>query len=313
MISAILLLAGSITVSLEPQVEIVGPELTLERVATVTTDDPAIRERLANLSLGYAPSPGYSRLLRRENIESAVRTAFPDATVSIEGASAVRVMPKVETLPATRVEAEARAALERAFAGEDFNLVLTGSILDRQIPVGNSPVSLEVDLGGRAPQVGPNSVPVRVILDGETYGTVWTNWRAEVWRQVPVLKQPVAMKGQLSNALVEWQRRKLVSATNELPPTRDLIESGVARRALQAGEVLRAVDIERRLLVHNGDTVILEVRNGNVRARIPVVARQDGHLGARIRVESSENGREFNAVIIDRDLVRIELGAPSAN
>ncbi|HKX46478.1 MAG TPA: hypothetical protein VJP77_07230, partial [Planctomycetota bacterium] len=94
-IAAALLLAG-VTVVLPPEATITGASIRLGDVAVVRSDDAAEAARFADFDLGFAPSPGFSRLLEDRWIGDRLHAAWPEVTIEFHGARAVRVWPRVE-------------------------------------------------------------------------------------------------------------------------------------------------------------------------------------------------------------------------
>ena len=85
-----LLLAG-VTVSLPMEADVHGTEILLGDVATISGEDAAEVSAVEGLSLGYAPAPGYSRLLQRHRLEQLVDRKLPDVVIAFRGEPACRV------------------------------------------------------------------------------------------------------------------------------------------------------------------------------------------------------------------------------
>jgi hypothetical protein len=179
------LLAG-LTVTLPAQAQVRGAEIELGELGELASLDRDMLARARAVAFGYAPAPGFTRVLTAERVRAELARALPEVSVRVLGESTCRVQSEVEELASDVVEGAARLELRRAFAG----LEATFTPLDR-IPSLDLPRGLEgSELRARVP-AGPRTsgklgVPVEVWLDGQCYRTLWTNWRVDVWETRPV-------------------------------------------------------------------------------------------------------------------------------
>ena len=69
MIAAMLL--GGVTVVLPAESTVRGTEVSLGEIAQVSGSDAAQVERVRAVDLGYSPTPGYSRVVKRDRVVPA--------------------------------------------------------------------------------------------------------------------------------------------------------------------------------------------------------------------------------------------------
>lgn len=301
------LFLGGVTITLSPDATVRGTEIQLAQIATIDGTDPDEVARVRSLKLGYAPAPGYTRTLSAGRLQADVQRLVSGTTVAMKGSGSCRVSPAVDHVSAATIEEAARREIARVLPGREFELTLNATILEFDVPAGNQPVDVRSVLGDTLLRPGPINVPVRVHVDGTLYRTVWTNWRLALWEDATVLKRPVVTGEAISPDMLEKQR-VLAKGEGESPPlAAGLAWGATARRDLAAGQVLREIDVLREVIVKRGDTVFLEVRRGNVHARVAAIAEADAHPGDRIRVKIAESGRAMTATVISRDLALIEL------
>src|SRR5205085_2472986 len=79
------------------------------------------------------------------------------------------------------------------------------------------------------------------------------------------------------------------------------------RRAVRAGQPITRSALEMPLLVERGETVGLEVRVGGAFLKSRVRAEGSGRAGDTISVRNIESGKSFQARIIRKDWVAVEL------
>jgi flagella basal body P-ring formation protein FlgA len=301
-----LILAGGLSVELKPEAKVRGTELQLGEIALVKSEDAELAERARLLSVGYAPAPGFSRRLDQWSLRRELQQVFQGVELEFGGAEACRIVPETQTVTSADLVAAARAELVSAFAASDVTYELQAEANDLEIPVGRSARTLNAQIDQNIPASGILAVPVEVRIDGELYRTVYTNWRVETWREVPVLVRDVSVGESLNTSLFRRDRVRIGVVNAGAHLTERAADGAVAVRNLRAGAVVASRDVRRPRMVRRGDTVQLEVRKGNIRATSSAVATDDGFLGDKIRVVT-RNQNELRAVIVGRELVSIDL------
>lgn len=303
-----LLIAGGVTVTLKPQAQVRGAQIELGAIATVSGEDAETVERVRAFQLGYAPAPGYSRLLAAPRLELDIERQLPGVDVVFAGSPACRVLPATEVLTGAAISAAAKAELVRWTAGRESQLELESSLGDLEAPLGDRPIELKAVVSDAEVRPGPINVPVRVMVDGQLYRTVWTNWRVTLFEEVNVLKSAVRAGDSLTPQMFERQRVAISSGgRTDAPAALGATFGAKAARDLAAGQVLRTGDVLRETLVKRGDTLFLEIRRGAITARVAATAEQDARAGDRIRMTLLDTGKSINATVRSRELAVLDL------
>jgi len=310
-LSLAILSLGGVTVTLSPEVRVRGAELRLGQLAQVEGDDRAEVARIAAAHLGYAPAPGYSRLFTAERLRQELGLAAPGVALTLAGSSACRVWPEVERLEGEAIDAAAEAELRRHLDARDASAQLVARSASIEVPAGREPARLRSVLSSATLQGGLLTVPVRVLVDGEPYRTVWTTWKVELWEKLDVLTQPVRAGDTITSAMLERRRVPAPASGGPAAPRplgAEMLAGSRASRDLPAGQPLVEIDVVRPAIVQRGDALLLEIRKGAVCARLGAVAEQAGALGDRVRVSFPGSERALAGVVAARGLVRIDLG-----
>ena len=299
MILATLLLAGGVTVTLEREVEATGLEIELHEVATVTSADPedpvddVTLERVRAASLGYAPAPGYHRILRSDLVELSLRRKLQGVDIEVKGAKRCKVTPKTETVEAERIWEIAQGQIEALYRGADASLRRAAELEDVIVPVGNEPLEIRPAVANGEVEAGPKSVAIQFIIDGDVYRTVHAPYDVALREPRWVLVRPVP-SGQVLNADM-FQLRPIevgfTSSRHALSPSE--LVGAVAAKPLRAGFTVGERDITRPLVVRKGEIVTVLIQSGSVEARDMGVAQQSGHVGELIAVKLNHSGREL--------------------
>jgi len=299
-------LAG-VTVTLPTECKVRGTEIELGELAQVAGLDAELVERLRAFELGYAPAPGFSRLLTAERIRADLARELPGVDVRVIGERACRVWPAVEELTAAELEGAARAELTRLLAGKEATFTLSEPVQPVKVPLGDQGRRLSARTPEGELASGIVAVPVEVLVDGQRYRTVWTSWRLEVWETREVLARPVRAGEELRPELFERARvkRERVVDAKTLVPAQVL--GAVAKRDLASGASVTDQDVHRPPAVSLGTTLFLRVKKGSIEARVAAVALETGAVGDRIRLKTVDAGQELVATIVGHDLCELKL------
>jgi flagella basal body P-ring formation protein FlgA len=308
---ALLLLAlqGEIQVEIPASATVRGMTIRLGEIATVTSADPALAQRLATFEIGYSPAPGYSRFLQRDQIASELARVFPALSVSVKGEGGCRVEPLVEEIAPERLEESARASLADLFRGMDVELAAESPLVPLNVPLGDKPAALRSVLREKSLAAGSRAVPIEVLVDGAVYQTIWSSWKVKRWETRPVLARDVRRGEPLAAACFEERRVEVGPDGTDEPLPLELVVGAVPIRDLASGSRVTEHDVDRPRVVARGDLVHLEIRSGSIRASTLVVAQQDGHVGERIRVIQPDTGKEMVALVRSADLVEIRMAS----
>jgi len=306
--TCVLSLASAVTVELPMESFAGGTEIEVHEVAVVSGADAEAVALIESIELGYAPAPGYSRLLHADRIQLLLERKAPHIKVRMIGQRATRVWPEVEEIAKSEVEAIALAELRRTYQTADATFRLAATLPTIVVPASASSHSLRATVDERKLASGTISVPVEVIVDGATYRTVWTSWKSEVYETLPVLKQPVKAGEVMSPEMFERRRVRRMSGARAKPLASIQLLGAVAARDLAPGSVVVGTDVHRPALVTKGDTIFLCVKKGGITARVSAVALSTGAAGDRIRVRATGTNQDLTAVITSRDVAEIDLG-----
>ncbi len=305
-----LLLFGGVTVTLPGEAQITGTEITVGQVALVTGDDAAEVERVQRASLGYAPAPGYTRVLLAPRIAERLSRELGlelGSELSVEGADRCVVTPLSHRVTVQQLRAKAASALQELLQGVDAHFEPSGSLADIEVPEAREAVELRCNPRRPRALSGAWSIPVEVLLDGELYRTVWTSWQVELWERRQVLRIAIQAGQPLLPEHFVTRRMRVGSGAERHAVDPGSLGEAVTLRDLPAGSIVSDRDVRRLLVMKRGDVVGLEIRRGAVMVRAQAIVQQDGRVGDRIRVTCERTGKEVTATVVSRGLVELRL------
>ena len=308
--SLALMLFGGVTVTIPREAQITGTEITVGQVARVTGDDAAEVERVQAASLGYAPAPGYTRVLLAPRIANRLSHDLGlelGSELIVGGAARCVVTPLSHRVTAQDLRAKASSALTDLLQGLDAHFEPSGSLRGIEVPEAREAVVLRSNPRRPRSISGAWSVPVDVLLDGELYRTVWTSWNVELWERKQVLVQAVRAGQSLLPEHFVTRRVRVGSGAERHAVDAASLGQAVVLHDLPAGSIVGERDVRRQMVMKRGDVVGLEIRRGAVMVRAQATVQQDGRVGERIRVLCERTGKEVTAIVVSRELVELSL------
>jgi flagella basal body P-ring formation protein FlgA len=103
--------------------------------------------------------------------------------------------------------------------------------------------------------------------------------------------EPIATDALRADAYAAWEPG--CSAVSPSMPVQNMR----ARKALRAGAVLCAEDMEAKPPVSRGERVLVHSRAGLVTVQVAGIAEQDGQLGDRLQVRNPDSGESYLASV----------------
>jgi len=304
-----LFLAG-VTILLPTEAAARGTEIELGEVATVMGADAATLQTLEALVITSAPTPGYRRVVDRNDILSRIRVAVPGLEVSFQGRPAVSVFPETVVVDAESIVAAVDARLTAARGNRDVTWSPNRVITSLEVPrddMGDGLPTLHVELGQPELRSGLLPVTVHIRVGGVVYRRVHAEWQIAVWEELPVLLHDVPAGARVTSAMFQLARVQSPSdaSVTVLQPASTV--GAIARVNLTAGSFVAEQDVTRPKVVQTGDELTLIVTKGSIRVTVKVLALETAGIGDFIRVRRVDSNVELKAQVKHSDLVTLDL------
>jgi flagella basal body P-ring formation protein FlgA len=248
------------------------------------------------LDLGAAPGPGYRKVVTAAGVALTARVhGFSLSADRIAGASQTLVTGHYAALEGRDlVTAARRFALDQLSSPEQRVLLEPGS--------SPAAVSLLTELGPHQLEIG---------FASHTEGTNTLQLRVSVYqgdqhRADRLVTLKIRRFGAVLRLLGEVRRGQQVPPSQVLRVETDItklrgpriqqadqLQGLVARRALSAGQIVLAQDMERPILVKRGDPVQAILRSGGLEILLHSVAASSGRQGDHIEVINPDSSKRL--------------------
>ena len=299
---------ASVVITVPPEAQVQGPQITLGDVATVQGESTDTVARMRHVLLGQAPPAGVERLLSKSTLVTQLKhQGLWTQEIEFQGALQIRVRRASQRLDLQHLETVVRQALSQRLS----QTTQRTSIRDIRglnpifVPLG--PVEYEVTVPGRHMLLGSTSFTLSIQVAGKVAKQLHGTATIAVAQEVVSLVRPVA-QGEIITA--DAVSRTQVQVTQ---PLRQVVTQPAdvigkhARRSLAGNAPLSTQDVTTVPVVHRGDMVRIVLESPLIKMSTPGEALAAGKPGDTIRVKNTSSHREVRAQVIDKQTVRIPL------
>jgi flagella basal body P-ring formation protein FlgA len=255
---------------------------------------PTCPEEARDVEVSRAPLPGRTAIVGKAEVVRALQAAGIDAAT-------LRIPKSQRVLRPSRrpSEDELQAKVQRAIAEvipEHARLVSLGPLPNVEVPLDEYEVRAQWSAGSSAGR--RVVIPLALVSDGEEF----FRWQAS-GEVVHESLLPVLVEGLPSGAIIREQDVELrpLAISRPKPDIATELSQVIGRRLTKAAaslEPMRLGDLEEIPIVKRGENMLLSSIHGAIRITTSAVAREDGALGARIRVVAGNTQRLLWAKIV---------------
>ena len=290
----------SVKVAAESLVE--GDAVLLGQVARVSP----VSERIAGISLGYAPGIGMTRELTRMQIVMALKASgVEESQFLLDTPPRMVVRRASQMIEPDKIREAIETAINRHFtasriAAEIVRIDAAEAVI---APVG--PVEIRASMVGVRNYSERFPVPVEIRVDGKVSRSFAVTAEVAAFADVLVANCDLAV-----NKMIEVKDFRLEKVRLEKNPTMYVRDPAALRgvqviRPLESGRPIMLDAIVPATVIKLGDPVRIEAYAGRVKIVVNGEARANGRIGERILVKNKDSGAMLQGIVVDRGLVKI--------
>lgn len=288
-----------IDIAFQAESQVPGANYTLGDVAEVKTPSPKETARLKALVLGKSPQVGTSMPLSARQIASVLdNKGYGRENANLR-------FPKSMTLERTGNTVDRQAVKDavekeiRAHLGDAASGCVIGELqLPRNVVLPSGQIAWNIELRMPQKNTGAGAFVVEPSVDGVPQPRFTGSFRLDMNVDVLQAAGPIARGDVLRMSALRSAPAALSGVRGKPLTESDLKDSLTAKRALAPGEVLTWENVERRVLVKNGQTVRMELSSaGGMCISTQGQAKMSGALGDNIEVLNVSSGAKVRAVV----------------
>ncbi|HXE16611.1 MAG TPA: flagellar basal body P-ring formation chaperone FlgA [Stellaceae bacterium] len=143
--------------------------------------------------------------------------------------------------------------------------------------------------------------------------TLYVPLRLHAWGMAVVAATNLAPGTRLTAADLTMQRLDIIATNGAYLTDTRQAEGMILRTNIRAGAPILSALLEKPVIVHRGDTVVLTLFDTAVTIRTSVVAMEDGRAGDRILVQNPDSKKTVRAAVADAGAVEIHFDQSREN
>ncbi|HMM20896.1 MAG TPA: flagellar basal body P-ring formation chaperone FlgA [Selenomonadales bacterium] len=300
-------LAAGVTVAVNPEATVAGPDLTLGDLARITGEDTARVQMLKLLKLGSAPPPGMRMNLTPETLgERLVAQSADWSDITWQVPPLITITTASQTVKGEAIAARAKEAIiQRLGAGgadSDVMLAVLATPPDALVPLGKVDFNVDIPYGIRFNVPTTASVAIRV--DGRTYTTVGVKIDVKAYRNIVVASRNLVYGEILASDAIRMERCEVGHLTGYITDPEKVLGLMV-RKPVAAGAPVIETILAKPLIVKRNSNVTIIAQIGDIVVMAGGKALQQGREGEIIRVQNLSSQRVFAARVIDGTTVQV--------
>lgn len=216
-----------------------------------------------------------------------------------------RVASASEIQPLEDITNTARAYVYAQLNQEGNNIEVSVSQIDRRLKLQRCSQALEAFSPGYGSGTRMSTVGVR--CNGEKPWSLYVPVTVKVFKQVVVLKRPVARNAPLGAADIAYEKTNVNRLTGGYFTQLSEIEGKILTQNLAPGAILTPYLLKSPMAIRQGQMVTLIARNSAIEVRAEGKALSRGAVGDRIKVKNLKTKRVIEGVILDNQIVSVNL------
>jgi flagella basal body P-ring formation protein FlgA len=155
--------------------------------------------------------------------------------------------------------------------------------------------------------LGPVSFSVSFSVRGHLVKKISVPATIEVWSDVIVAAKPLGRNQPVSPGSIKVVRMNLSRAPANAILSKEQVVGMRVNRSIAANSILRSDQIEIPPVVKRGDLVQVLAQSKGMKISVKGVAKQNGGVGERIRVQNMRSKRIIYAQVLDDQTVQVDF------
>lgn len=288
------------------EMAIEAPTIYLGAIATITSDNPHLQQRLASLEVGHAPNLNNSRQISTYKIRALLQRAGFD-NVHITGSSCTVTTHSREMHTEEIKSLIDKWLKEHVPKGQDIDRHFVSVPKSWQVPCGED---VEIRIHSNATQFsGPYALRLQAVAGGRSYATTRARLKLESYTEALVMIRPLKRGEKLSPSHLERRRCTLGGKSGmELVDETSMLGME-AKRDLPVGYQPTIRDFAKPVTILRGSLNRIILMNGALKMKVDgAIALQDGREGETILFENPMNKQKpLRAQVMSPGLALIKI------
>ena len=299
--------AADLTVTVKPQAEVTGEEVTLGDLAVINGPDCALKNDLNTVFITKAPRPGDSTTIRRPYLEYRIKASgLPLAMVAWNLPDNTTVSRRYQTID----EEWVRGVMKEHLSGRSPYQAREWELLS--VKTGSLPRLPDGELSYRTAE-NYTSNPTRVVVNiylsvnGKQAGVVRATGEVDLFLTAVVAAKRLENGQKIQPEDLTMAKVSVTRLQKGALTSIDQAQGMSCRRQIPVGQPVTDSDLIKANIVERGDMVTILAESGPLRVSTMGEAKRSGAMGDNVVVLNLSSKKLVTAEIVDSDTVRVNF------
>ena len=300
--------AETTTIRLRDQVEIENAEVLLGQIASIESSDTQWVQRLKDIVIGKAPSPGRTRQYDQRHLKMRLKQHHINLSgVNLEGPRHVRISRSHIEIDKHKIEKIVADFITQNIPQENKTVRIKAINVSERVVLSKGRIAYKVVAPDMRRLKGTCSIAVDFSVNGHFEKKVWATATVEVWGPVVVTRKPLGRYKPITEDDIMLQTLDLTHLSSNVVTDPEAVLGKRTKRAIGAQTPLRADSIELPPLVKRGDLVVIIAQSKGLKITTRGLVKKKGRLGDRIPVVNVDSKKVIYGRVIDSNTVQVDF------
>ncbi len=285
-----------------------GRIVRLRDVSRLSHGQEGMPERLGQIKVSEAPSPGKSRWVTAKQVQMGLTRSGVDASLyRILSSGPTRVQRRALQVKARHIRDAVKRHIQTNAPWRSDQMKIKRITYSHDVTVTEGQLSFQVDTPKHSDWLGSIPFTVSVMVDGTIAKKVTVPATIEVWNDVVLAAIPLGKYQIIEPKHVRAEKMNLARApANALLNTDQAIGSRTNRN-IAVNSILRSDQIELPPVVKRGDVVQVVAESKRMKISVKAQAKESGAIGKIIRVQNLRSKKIIHAQVVDGQTVQVDF------
>jgi flagellar basal body P-ring formation protein FlgA len=297
--------AASVSVHFQPEAEVIGTRIVLADIAAINPPGSAA-DAIGALPVASAPAPGSTKGLHTVSVITSLRNRSEVAEVDWMGSESILVHRK-----GLRVDREKMGEIIAEYLEENAHRLPQAEI---RFTLLRAPEEVLLPYGelswtvtpSRPGIIGSSSFSIFFAVDGIPAGNCVISGRIDAIAEVPTAVTTLHRGALITEGSITMEQQILTRPDRPILDKEELIGMQMTR-TVSAGRVIEETHITLPSIIKEGEMVKIYGRKGSLLISTSGIARDDGGLGAHIRVRNIASNKLIHCRVDGPGMVSVEF------
>ena len=300
--------SSPISIALKEKVFVDGEIVHLGDIAVVEGTDTAKTAKLVKLGIEKAPLPEKSLWVRKAHVIAKLELFGLSASdYHLTHNGAVEVFRRSVKVSPETIRQAVKAYIEAHSPWAANQLKIKNIRLKNPLHVPPGEMHISVQAPKHTDWLGATPFSVRVSVMGRLVKKITVAATIEVWSDVVLAARPLGRNQPVTPESIKIVRMSLSRAPSNAILSKDLVLGRRVNRSIAANSILRSDQVELPPVVKRGDILQVVARSRALKISVKGLAKENGALGERIRVQNIRSKRIIYAQVLDHQTVQVDF------